>query len=223
MSIDQLLEDAAVPVSRADKFDVGTALQRLAADPNRRRPAPKIERAARAGERLSIICKWVLHGPGVAHHLHRMVGALTQDAPATAASGDGMDLDGATGLACLLYLTGHPESADFWWGIAAGADHGVAAYCLHLHHLARGETREATHWREQIVRTAARNDEPVDERFLEWIDVLAHWVRANGYAVTGPTELLKREIARLAEDGSCVIIHNPDERLAERLRDFARR
>ncbi|MFI0977690.1 hypothetical protein ACH4SP_11785 [Streptomyces sp. NPDC021093] len=94
----------------------------------------------------------------------------------------------------------------------------------HLHHLARGETREAVHWRQQMVQTAALTDEePVDERFLEWIDVLAHWVRANGYAVTGPTELLRREIARLAWNGCRVISHDPDERLAERLRDFVRR
>ncbi|MFD6750935.1 hypothetical protein ACFWDC_38360, partial [Streptomyces anthocyanicus] len=57
-----------------------------------------------------------------------------------------LDVDGALVLAYLLHLTGHPESAQFWWQLAAGAGHREAAYCLHLHHLALGEAREAWHW-----------------------------------------------------------------------------
>ncbi|WP_030343116.1 hypothetical protein [Streptomyces sp. NRRL S-1022] len=62
-------------------------------------------------------------------------------------------------FACSLHLANHPESARFWWGFAAGAGHGAAAYCLHLQHLlpsasaqhlTNGELREADVWWERV-------------------------------------------------------------------------
>jgi hypothetical protein len=37
----------------------------------------------------------------------------------------------------------------FWWQYAAGAGHGPAAYCLSLHHRARGEAHAAAFWYDQ--------------------------------------------------------------------------
>ncbi|MFE1444404.1 hypothetical protein [Streptomyces sp. NPDC058739] len=48
-------------------------------------------------------------------------------------------------LACVLQLQDTCEGARFWWQFAAGAGEPAAAYCLYLHHLARGED-DAAHW-----------------------------------------------------------------------------
>ncbi|MEK8169013.1 hypothetical protein NKH77_01795 [Streptomyces sp. M19] len=68
---------------------------------------------------------------------------------------DNLDIDGARIYACLLSLAGHPESAQYWWQLAAGAGDRMAAYCLHLHHECRGELREAEHWANETVRGRA--------------------------------------------------------------------
>ncbi|MEV7282440.1 hypothetical protein [Streptomyces sp. NPDC093111] len=59
---------------------------------------------------------------------------------------EGTDDDGAMLFASLLFLADELEGARFWWGFAAGAGNGVAAKCLHLYHLSRGELRDADHW-----------------------------------------------------------------------------
>lgn len=56
---------------------------------------------------------------------------------------------GAWLLACALHLAGVQDGARFWWQFAAGADHPAAAYCLSLHHHARGEDHAADFWYEQ--------------------------------------------------------------------------
>ncbi|GAB7188938.1 tetratricopeptide repeat protein [Kitasatospora sp. Ki12] len=47
---------------------------------------------------------------------------------------------------CLLYLAGHPTSAAFWWGMAAGAGDRLSATFIYLLHLQRGELRQAIRW-----------------------------------------------------------------------------
>lgn len=57
-------------------------------------------------------------------------------------------------LGCILRLTRSHEAARDWWQYAAGDGDAAAAYCLHLHHLARGELTEARWWHTQAERTA---------------------------------------------------------------------
>lgn len=56
---------------------------------------------------------------------------------------------GAWLLGCALNLAAVEDGARFWWQFAAGAGHVPAAYCLSLHHLARGEIHAATFWYDQ--------------------------------------------------------------------------
>ncbi|MFI5809316.1 hypothetical protein [Streptomyces sp. NPDC051561] len=224
MTIDQFLDQATVPTSNPESFDVGNALRRLAAGRSRRTSSASMISAAHAGQRLSVICGWVVNSPGAAHHLDGLVQAQKQDVPVTAASGDLLDINGALAFACLLYLTGHPESAQFWWQLAAGAGLRAAAYCLHLHHSSRSESREAAHWRAQIKSPSEDPEQDtVDERFLRQLDALTLYARERGTSGAAPTEILELEIDRLAAHDGCLIIRHPDQQLAERLRDFARR
>ncbi|GCD92469.1 hypothetical protein [Embleya hyalina] len=53
---------------------------------------------------------------------------------------------GALVFGCLLYLTGRPAPAAFWWRYAAGADDVEAMRLLTLHHRIEGEPEDAHHW-----------------------------------------------------------------------------
>ncbi|MGC0415911.1 hypothetical protein [Embleya sp. AB8] len=53
---------------------------------------------------------------------------------------------GALVFGCLLYLTGRPAPAAFWWRYAAGADNVEAMRLLTLHHRVEGEPEDAHHW-----------------------------------------------------------------------------
>ncbi|MER5199876.1 DUF6207 family protein [Streptomyces sp. NPDC002755] len=57
--------------------------------------------------------------------------------------------EGAWLLGCALNVGGVEQGARFWWQYAAGAGHTTAAYCLSLHHDARGETHAASFWYDQ--------------------------------------------------------------------------
>jgi hypothetical protein len=219
-TIDDLLADALVPTTPPASFDVGAALRRLAADAAQASPPPDMARAAQAGQRLAVVSRWILNGPGAATHVDR----LAEGPKATPVEEDQLDEEGAAVFACLLYLTGHPESAQFWWQLAAGAGHRAAAYCLHLHHLALGEMREAQHWRHQVTDCVIDADAP-DEGFLAMLEVVARYVRHNGSTASPPTGGLEMEVDRLAEHGAnaCIIVRRPDRRLADRLHDFTRR
>ncbi|MFB7503611.1 hypothetical protein [Streptomyces broussonetiae] len=52
-------------------------------------------------------------------------------------------------LGCALLVAGIDEGARFWWQYAGGAGHAPSAYCLSLHHRARGETHAAAFWYDQ--------------------------------------------------------------------------
>jgi hypothetical protein len=54
--------------------------------------------------------------------------------------------------------TGADDGARFWWQYAAGADDAPASYCLHLHHLAHGDTHAADLWLTQAGAHAPRHD-----------------------------------------------------------------
>lgn len=216
-TIDDLLADAVVPTASSPTFDVGAALCRLAADAAQTAPPRDMVRAAQAGQTLAVVSRWILNEPDAASHVDRLARG-----PQTVPPGEEhLDIEGATVFACLLYLTGHPESAQFWWQLAAGASHRPAAYCLHLHHLALGERREAEHWRHEVM---IETDAP-DEELLNNLEVVARYVRGNGSAASAPTGGLEMEVDRLADNGthSCIIVGGPDRRLADRLHNFTRR
>ncbi|UNO43528.1 hypothetical protein [Streptomyces sp. MST-110588] len=217
-TIEDLLADAAVPVSSAASFDVAGALRRLATDAAQASPPPDMARAAQAGQRLAVVSRWILNEPDAAVHVDR----LATDTVGTERGEEHLDVEGALVFACLLYLTGHPESAQFWWQLAAGAGQRAAAYCLHLHHLALGESREAQHWLHEVTHSVVDSDAP-DEAFLACLETVALYVRRNGSAATPPTGGLEMEIDRLATDNHCIIVRGPDRRLADRLHDLVRR
>ncbi|MFF2165484.1 hypothetical protein ACFVWP_32970 [Streptomyces sp. NPDC058175] len=218
-TIDDLLADAAIPVSDARNFDVGAALRRLAADAAALDPTPGVERAAEAGHRLSMVCRWILNEPDAAAHVDKIAEGPDQS-PMTE---DQMDVDGALVYACLLHLTGHPESAQFWWQLAAGASSRAAAYCLHLDHLRLGELREARHWYHQLTHSMA-DTAPPDAAFLEGLEVFARYARTSGTGASAPTGRLEKEVDRLASRGeSSGIVSRPDEQLVAQLHEFTSR
>ncbi|MFC5220465.1 hypothetical protein [Streptomyces coerulescens] len=220
-AIDELLAGARIPTTSRAGFDVGAALRRLAHDAAAAaaRPDPDMVRAAQAGQRLSVVCRWILNKPDAADHVDRLAqepGAVTEDQ---------LDVDGALVFACLLHLTDHRESAQFWWQLAAGAGHRAAAYCLHLHHLSLGESREARHWLHEVTDDVLDTQAP-DSAFLATLEAVAAYVRRTGSSrASAPTGGLEMEVDRLAtiRAGSCIIVQRPDRRLADQLHDFTRR
>jgi hypothetical protein len=217
-TIDTLLADAQIPVSGQKGFDVSAALRRLATDASRRTPTAEITRAAQAGQRLSVVCRWVLNEPDAAAHLDKIAdgpgrGPLTEER---------MDVEGALVFASLLHLAGHPESAQFWWQLAAGAGSRAAAYCLHMHHLSLGESKRAQHWFHQLTHSMA-DTAPPDAAFLEALEIFARYVRDHGSRAFAPTGRLESEIDRLAArtPSSSVIVARPDRQLVARLEEFS--
>ncbi|MYW01011.1 hypothetical protein GT354_22540 [Streptomyces sp. SID3343] len=61
---------------------------------------------------------------------------------------------GALVFGCLLYLTGRPAPAAFWWRYAAGADNVEAMRLLTLHHRVEGEPQDAHHWAGRVNAAA---------------------------------------------------------------------
>ncbi|MEU1403170.1 hypothetical protein ABZ471_12540 [Streptomyces sp. NPDC005728] len=216
-TLDTLLAEARVPVTGPRRFDVAAGLRRLAADASRRTPTLEIARAAQAGQRLGVVCRWVLNEPAAADH----VAKIAEDPDRGPLTEDRMDVDGALVFACLLHLTGHPESAQFWWQLAAGAGSRAAAYCLHLHHLAVGESKRSWHWFHQLTHSMT-DSAPPDAAFIEGLELFARYVRTNGSRALPPTGGLENEVDRLAArtPGSSVIVARPDRQLVARLQEF---
>lgn len=145
-SVEELLARAGRTV-REDRraFDVGAGLRRLAEDAGYVPADRGMPTVSRARHQLRVVARWVLNHRQAARHVERLAAAIGEDGPeeGCAPLAD-LDVDGAQVFACMLHLAGHPESAQFWWQLAAGADHGGAAYCLYLHHLGRGRSRRPT-------------------------------------------------------------------------------
>ncbi|MFC9608018.1 hypothetical protein ACFTTN_31800 [Streptomyces niveus] len=219
--IDDLLAHAAVPTSDPRTFDVPRALRRLAADAARMTPPPEIQRATLAGQMLSVVSRWVLNKPDAAMHMEQ----IAVDETGALMTEDQMDVDGAVVFACLLNLTGHPESAQFWWEFAAGAGSGAAVYCLHLHHRRLGESKEAAHWYDQLAIRVEDGSTAPTATFIEGLEAVARYVCRNPSTANQPTGGLEGEVNRLASRNakSHVIVPWPDRRLADQLRRFTSR
>ena len=106
-----------------------------------------------AGHELALANALVLNAPTAALSLDLLVNE------------DELHPQGALVFACLLFLTGRAEGAQFWWQYAAGSGNYTAAYCLHLFHLSLGETRDAEYWRGQAEHLVA-HPRPLPARLL---------------------------------------------------------
>lgn len=95
------------------------------------------ERVARAATReLDLISAQILNGPEAS-----MLSKLDNSTQ--------IDPEGALVFACLLYIVGREDGAQFWWQFAAGGGSSSAATCLSLYHRRSGAFKHADHWREQ--------------------------------------------------------------------------
>jgi hypothetical protein len=215
-------------------FDAGAGLRRLARDagylpPTRHTPrqrtrhgsgGPEVPPGPRARHQLSVVARWVLNQPQAAGHVERLAEEIGVDGP----SGQhtplkDMDVEGALVFACMLYLAGHPESASFWWQLAAGAGHRAATYCLHLHHLELGELKESDHWLEQLQQA----DDALDDDFLMALEQFAGYVRRNCPATPVLRPAMTDEVERLASRETDDVLVLPERELADRLQDCTNR
>jgi hypothetical protein len=211
-------------------FDVSAGLRRLARDAGytvSTRPSPRqrtrrsnradgdVPPGPRAGHQLSVVARWVLNQPQAADHVQRLAEEIGDEDTVELheASASDLDVDGAQVFACMLHLAGHPESACFWWQLAAGAGHRAAAYCLYLHHLELGEVKEAQQWRQQLQQDI---DGP-DDDFLNIVEHFAGYVRRNCTAT--PVPGLTEEVERLATRDTGDVLLLPERELADRLQD----
>jgi hypothetical protein len=215
--IDDLLAEAAIPTSSGDETAVAAGLRRLAlaaaaGSYGGARPgaATRLARLREARTHLDALSRWVIGTPAAPAVVRRLVDEPPADGYAALVFG------------CLLHLTGHPESAQFWWQLAAGAESPAAAHCLHLHHLHRGELREARHWAGQAaaaVAVAAAGEggtarAPSPSGYLAVLTAFTRWAAKR--APTLSPEPLEPEVDRLAARDRGIVT-GPDRRLADRL------
>ncbi|MER5853355.1 hypothetical protein ABT126_42190 [Streptomyces sp. NPDC002012] len=222
LAIEQLLADAGQAAHEPRRaFDVAAGLRRLARDAGYTAapPDPFIPPLAHAHHQLVVVSRWCLTHSGAAVHIERLAAELGEDASSEVrAPLKDLDVDGAQVFACMLYLADHPESALFWWQLAAGAGHGVAAYCLYLRHLGLGEAREAKHWLQQLQRPS---DGPDDE-FMTGLDRFTLYIRRHGSPNPVSTGGIEAEIERLADTSDTGgLVCRPDQQLADRLHELA--
>lgn len=115
---------------------VWDGLPRPTQPPTPLNPWSRREHAARD---LRTLSSWAIHDNRAAHHIAGLA-ATHQLEPASSMT-----------YACLLYLAGCDDQAEFFWQFSAGADTPAAAECLTLLHLTRGELRTAHHWARQAA------------------------------------------------------------------------
>ncbi|ANW22637.1 hypothetical protein [Streptomyces clavuligerus] len=206
-------------------FDTAAGLRRLAEDAGYVR-SPTECGCARARRKLAALAGWGLTQTGAATHV-KILTELIGSTPDSSAPGDfagwtdSVDIDGVHVLACSLYLAHHPESACFWWQLAAGAGHSGAAYCLHLHHLSYGEFAEAGFWKLELSSLLEHEDGDSPEDFIKVLESFARYAASNP-RTTVPTGSLEAEFERLADrqenDG---LVCRPDHQLVDRIHGLA--
>ncbi|MFG2823852.1 hypothetical protein ACGFX4_31055 [Kitasatospora sp. NPDC048365] len=194
--------------------DAPAGLRRLAADAGRRaeggqRPPHWWDKREHVRDTLEKVSRLVINEPMAAGNFSRL--ARSDDSP--------IERQGARVFGCLFYLTGHPVRAQYWWRFAGGADDRTAAFCLYLHHLYRGELREAQLWYEQASRMEATGPDAAN--------LFAAMAKIAQNAAP-PTERLAQEVDLLVttsthDHGEAGIAAPPTERLAETLNRFAGR
>ncbi|MFE2728474.1 hypothetical protein [Kitasatospora sp. NPDC059327] len=138
---------------------------------------------------------------------------------------------GALVFACLLYLAGRYQEAQFWWQFAGGAEDITACFCLYLHHARLGELKAAEHWFNQsaLLETLPPNRRavpptlpPVPDYYLACLPWVGQYLLAAGDDQRQPEVVLREalddlDIVRDAEYGP---ISLPTDDLAEQLHDL---
>ncbi|MGW0285595.1 hypothetical protein ACWDXT_21120 [Streptomyces sp. NPDC003236] len=208
-------------------FDVGVGLHRLARDAGYIPVKDTVPSVSVALRDLEQFVGWSLDQPGAATHVERLAAALGEnDAPYRLLTRDQdteeVDLDGAHIFACMLYRAQHSESAQFWWEFTAGAGNSASAFCLHLLHHGRGESAEAEHWREILLKVVDLDDDPdVEKAFVNAVGHFAAYSRRHRPPAP-VTPVLDAEVRRLARDDADRLVCRPDAGLARRLQGCAR-
>jgi hypothetical protein len=213
-------------------FDAGEGLRRLAAGaglvPLAPAPRPALARARR---RLDVISRWIVTEAGAAGHVGELAALIGDDGTGEPAPDDftewlPVDVHGVHVFACVLHLAGHPESAVFWWQLAAGAEHTGAAYCLHLHHLSQGETREAAFWKRQMSALRDRDaqdwfDGPPNDYTRDLVNAVesftAYCTRHRSPGPLPVRHLQERYEAMADRHGEDGLVCRPDSRLPDRI------
>ncbi|MFF4756872.1 hypothetical protein ACWD5R_44730 [Streptomyces sp. NPDC002514] len=209
-------------------FDVVAGLHRLARDAGYIPVTDAVPSVSRALRDLEEFVGWSLDQPGAATHVERLAAAIGEnDAPyellTRIQDTEEVDLDGAHVFACMLHRAHHSESAQFWWQFTAGAGNSASAYCLHLLHHGRGETAEAEHWRDILLKVVDLDDDPnVEKTFVNAVGHFAAYTRRHRLP-TPVTPVLDAEVRRLAtRDDADRLVCRADAGLAQRLQDCAR-
>lgn len=170
-----------------------------------------------AADRLVRLCQWIVDQP-------QAVRAIRQLADAQALNGDSAAYDpeehiaGARVFGCFLYLEGHPVSAAFWWGFAAGGEDQISAYSLFLLNMDRGDGSRASAWLDQTLSPAPTLPGGDLHQALE-----QHY---NGAPLTQRTERVQEQLDRLIrvstrEGLDQEIVAQPDAILADTLAALA--
>jgi hypothetical protein len=215
-------------------FDVAAGLRRLAQDAGylpppapapAPAPAPDRPDSASARHRLTAVTSWSVTQAGAASHVKYLADIIGTARTVFEGWTEDLDIDGIHVFACSLYLANHPESARFWWGFAAGAGHGAAAYCLYLQHLTNGELREADLWWgrvEDALSDTEGGELNVGERatLIEVLENFAGYRARTGAHRVVPIGGLCEEVDRLADQCDDGLLGRPDRRLADRLREL---
>ncbi|MGI5451494.1 hypothetical protein ACQEVM_38180 [Streptomyces sp. CA-243310] len=211
------LADAAVREPRRT-FDVAAGLRALAEEAGYVQPAPEVRRASRARRNLDTFGSLTLKQVGASAHMRDLTAIIGDPmAPGFAGWTEDVDIDGVQVFACALHLAGHPESARFWWQLAAGAGHSGAAYCLYLHHLGGGDLREARFWKRQMEKLFADSSQ-----LVEVLESFTGYTARHRDTAPVPAGQLIAEFDRLAEqheDGG--LICRPDTQLADQIHNLA--
>ena len=216
-------------------LDQAEGLRRLAVDLDRHRAGTYRQPAwwtgaLRARTKLESLSRWVINQPSAALELGRLADYPT-DYPTA-----GPQLpcaEGARVFGCLLHLTGHDESAQFWWRFAAGAEDKVSAYCLYLLKIQHGDLRQAQIWFEIAVPGGVQHTYPYPhapapastsqaagyspaatppplDNFHLLLSVFARKSACYGTTAVLPDDLLRAEVERVVaceESTDCVPQH----------------
>ncbi|MEV7602933.1 hypothetical protein AB0O91_36765 [Kitasatospora sp. NPDC089797] len=88
---------------------------------------------------------------------HLCAAVVSEAAPESIAetlAGFSRDGAAARGAGCLMYLLGQPQWAEFWWGVATGADDELAAHLLAIHYAGTGCQERASVWQQRAAEVA---------------------------------------------------------------------
>ncbi|MFJ9461477.1 hypothetical protein ACIRST_41210 [Kitasatospora sp. NPDC101447] len=135
--------------------------------------------------------------------------------------------NGALIFGCLLDLSGRHHSATWWWQFAAGAGSHLAAYCMYLHHLRRGELRDAENWFHQAACLEDGTSAPIAPKlpdlpgYARLASRLAPPLPDPG-ALPRPDRALRDAINGLPrEDEAAGLLSLPTDAIADRLQELA--